>query len=456
MQTNPDLSTTIDAIGIGPRGPKVGAFFDVDDALLAGRLRGGGRTWLPLPGVRTPVDPLQELRGTDQADALELGRKHFLDGVASRVYFEAREVLAAHQRKGHTVVLTSSASDHEVAPLAEALGADDVICTEAEVVDGRLTGSRVGAVCAGEARAGAVASYAKDHRIGLARSHAYVSEDGEAPLLHLVGNPHVVNPGRELEGVAASAGWPVLTFDSRGRPDPETLLRSIAAYSTLLPSMLDGVAMGLLNRDRKKIAQYGVATYVERLFALTGVTLRVQGEKNLWSHRPAVFIYNHRSNFDPYVALKLVHRDWGSVGKKEIAGPLTPVMKWLLPNVAFVDRSNTEKALESLQPVTELLSDDVSVLVAPEGTRSRTGELGRFKKGPFRMAMEAGVPIVPIVIRNADSVTSRGGAIIRKGTVDVAVLAPVEVTGWVADDLDERIAEVRQSFIETLAAWPKG
>ena len=48
----------------------------------------------------------------------------------------------------------------------------------------------------------------------------------------------------------------------------------------------------------------------------------MQGEENLWSSRPAVFIYNHRNNFDPYVAIKLVRRDWGSVAKKEIAGPL--------------------------------------------------------------------------------------------------------------------------------------
>ena len=222
----------------------------------------------------------------------------------------------------------------------------------------------------------------------------------------------------------------------------------------MLPSLMGGIAMGVLNRDRQQIAGYGVSAWVERLFAITGVTLNVQGEENLWSHRPAVFIYNHRNNFDPYVAIRLVRRDWGSVAKKEIAGPLVGPMQWLTPNVAFIDRSSAEKAVEGLAPVTELLRSGVSVLVAPEGTRSVTGQLGRFKKGPFRMAMEADVPLVPIVIRNADRVASREAGIIRKGTIDVAVLPPVAVSDWTTEHLDERIADVRQLFADALADWP--
>jgi putative phosphoserine phosphatase/1-acylglycerol-3-phosphate O-acyltransferase len=237
------------------------------------------------------------------------------------------------------------------------------------------------------------------------------------------------------------------------RPDLGTIVRNAAVYGTMVPSMIGGVAMGALNRDRQLIAEYGVGTWIERMFALAGVEVAVVGEANLWTQRPAVFIYNHRNNFDPYVAIKLVSRDWGSVAKKEIAGPLTPLMKWLAPNVAFIDRSSSEKAVEGLRPVTELLHEGVSVLVAPEGTRSPDGEVGTFKKGPFRMAMAAGVPLVPIVIRNADEVATRGG-LIRKGVVHVAVLPPVPVTGWTVRNLDAKVAGVRTQFVDTLADWP--
>lgn len=237
------------------------------------------------------------------------------------------------------------------------------------------------------------------------------------------------------------------------RPSLATVARNAAAYGSMVPSMLGGVVMGALNQDRQQIAEYGVGNWIERLFAFTGVELAVVGEEHLWSHRPAVFIYNHRNNFDPYVAIKLVGRDWGSVAKKEIAGPLTPIMQWLTPNVAFIDRSDSAKAVEGLRPVTELLHQGVSVLVAPEGTRSATGELGEFKKGPFRMAMNAGVPLVPIVIRNADEVATRGG-LVHKGCVDVAVLPPVPVEGWTASNLDEKVTAVRKQFLDTLASWP--
>jgi putative phosphoserine phosphatase/1-acylglycerol-3-phosphate O-acyltransferase len=70
------------------------------------------------------------------------------------------------------------------------------------------------------------------------------------------------------------------------------------------------------------------------------------------------------------------------------------------------------------------------------------------------MAMEAGVPMVPIVIRNADAVATRGGAV-AGGTVDVAVLPPVSVESWTFENLEDRIAEVRQLFVDTLAHWPE-
>jgi putative phosphoserine phosphatase/1-acylglycerol-3-phosphate O-acyltransferase len=70
------------------------------------------------------------------------------------------------------------------------------------------------------------------------------------------------------------------------------------------------------------------------------------------------------------------------------------------------------------------------------------------------MAMAAGVPVVPIVIRNVEDIGSRTSGTMRPGTVDVAVLPPVRVDGWSKRDLDRRIGEVRESFVRTLEHWP--
>ena len=85
---------------------------------------------------------------------------------------------------------------------------------------------------------------------------------------------------------------------------------------------------------------------------------------------------------------------------------------------------------KSLHKIEELARKGLSVLIAPEGTRLDTTEVGPFKKGPFRIAMAAGIPIVPIVIRNAEVIADRDSSTFNPGTVDVAVFPPIPVDDW--------------------------
>jgi len=93
-------------------------------------------------------------------------------------------------------------------------------------------------------------------------------------------------------------------------------------------------------------------------------------------------------------------------------------------------------------------------MIAPEGTRLDTTSVGPFKKGPFRMAMAVGIPVVPIVIRNAEIIAARNSTTMNPGTVDVAVFPPISVSDWTVETLADRIAEVRQLYVDTLADWP--
>jgi putative phosphoserine phosphatase/1-acylglycerol-3-phosphate O-acyltransferase len=122
----------------------------------------------------------------------------------------------------------------------------------------------------------------------------------------------------------------------------------------------------------------------------------------------------------------------------------------------MIDRSDTAKAIEQMQPLVDKLREGISLAIAPEGTRSRTGELGPFKKGAFHVAMQAGVPVVPVVLRNADVLGSASATMMRPGTVQLAVLPAVPTAGWTTKDLAARVAEVRQLFVDTLESWPDG
>jgi putative phosphoserine phosphatase/1-acylglycerol-3-phosphate O-acyltransferase len=107
-----------------------------------------------------------------------------------------------------------------------------------------------------------------------------------------------------------------------------------------------------------------------------------------------------------------------------------------------------------LQPAVDRLKSGTSIAIAPEGTRSPTPRLNRFKKGAFHLAMQAGVPLVPVVIRNAGDVMWRGSLVIRPGTIDVTVLEPIPTSSWKVSELDERIAKIHAQFERTLEDWP--
>ncbi len=121
-----------------------------------------------------------------------------------------------------------------------------------------------------------------------------------------------------------------------------------------------------------------------------------------------------------------------------------------LAGTVFVQRGDREKALESLHSAEEAVRQGLSIMIAPEGTRSATKRLGPFKKGAFRMAMATGVPIVPIVLKNALGALPRHGLVVRPATVEVVVHPPISTEGWKLEDLDDHIAEVRDLYERTL------
>jgi putative phosphoserine phosphatase/1-acylglycerol-3-phosphate O-acyltransferase len=164
-----------------------------------------------------------------------------------------------------------------------------------------------------------------------------------------------------------------------------------------------------------------------------------------------VFIFNHQSSLDTLIVGSLVRRDITAVAKKEAARDPRFAPVGLLMDVAYIDRSNSAKARSALEPVVEKLRSGVSLTIAPEGTRTPTPRLARFKKGAFHIAMQAGVPIVPIVIRNAGELMWRGSLVVRPGTVDVAVLDPVATAGWRVGDLDRHIQAIRHSDVDTFS-----
>ena len=191
------------------------------------------------------------------------------------------------------------------------------------------------------------------------------------------------------------------------------------------------------------------------MLALSGVKLNVTGAEHLTERRPAVFLFNFRSNIDVFLVAALVKDNWTGVATREMANGRVFGQLGKLLDVAFVDRAHPETSAGP-GSLAAAARKGLSILIPPEGTRFDTESVGPFKKRPFVIAMATGLPIVPIVIRNSESVAGRNTAKLNPGTVDIAVLPPVSVAGWTLLNMRGRIARVRAAYVETLAEWPTG
>jgi 1-acyl-sn-glycerol-3-phosphate acyltransferase len=176
---------------------------------------------------------------------------------------------------------------------------------------------------------------------------------------------------------------------------------------------------------------------------LAGVRLRVVGRERLQAGQNYLFMPNHQSNVDPPVVLLALRRDARMMAKASLFR--IPLLGQALRLGRFVPivREDREAAIASVGQAAEELRRGLDFVVFPEGTRSRDGQLLELKKGPFFMALEGGVPVVPVRIDGSRRVMRRGERVIQPGLVDVRILAPIE-TASLGGSEEARREQVRE------------
>lgn len=182
-------------------------------------------------------------------------------------------------------------------------------------------------------------------------------------------------------------------------------------------------------------------------FGLTGIKVRVKGGELLDPKQTYVFIANHRSYLDTGVLFTYLGRRIGVLAKKELLK--VPILGYGMGfvNVMAIDRSNRERALQTTSAAAARIRSGVSFGVFAEGTRAKPGELLPFKKGAFYMAVDAGVPIVPVAIKNADVLMGKGTGQLKPGTVEMVILPPVSTQGLSSDEDIKRLVEQVHSMV---------
>lgn len=167
---------------------------------------------------------------------------------------------------------------------------------------------------------------------------------------------------------------------------------------------------------------------------LSGMKVRVKGAGDLDPNQTYVFISNHRSYLDTATLFVYTGRRIGLLAKKELLK--VPILGYGMGfvNVMAIDRSNRERAIQTVEAATGRIRSGMSFGVFAEGTRAKPGEFLPFKKGAFYMAVEAGVPIVPVAIKNTDLLMGKGTGRSKPGTIEFVLMPPVPTRGLASDE----------------------
>src|SRR5215203_4914553 len=175
---------------------------------------------------------------------------------------------------------------------------------------------------------------------------------------------------------------------------------------------------------------------------LSGVRIKVKGLELLEPKQTYVFVSNHRSYLDTAAMFIFTGRRIGLLAKKELLKVPVLGVGMGFVNVMAIDRTNRESALRTTEAAAKRIQSGVSFGVFVEGTRAKPGELLPFKKGAFYMARQAGVPVVPVAIKNSDVLMGKRTGEARSGTIEMVFMKPIDTQRLTTDDdIDRLIAE---------------
>jgi len=182
----------------------------------------------------------------------------------------------------------------------------------------------------------------------------------------------------------------------------------------------------------------------------TPMTVQVVGAENIEPGTSYVICANHQSHYDIYVLYGWLGLDFKWVMKKElekvpVLGPACKVLGHI-----FIDRSDSKSAIETINAAKARISNGTSVVFFPEGSRSGDGLIKPFKKGAFRIALDLGLPILPVTINGTKNVLPKGSIDLRPGGVTMILHKPISVKGYSEENLTELMDKTRMIISASL------
>ncbi|MGD8301597.1 MAG: lysophospholipid acyltransferase family protein [Desulfobacterales bacterium] len=180
------------------------------------------------------------------------------------------------------------------------------------------------------------------------------------------------------------------------------------------------------------------------ILAVSRIKVTVEGLSKIDPLHPYIYMPNHQSNFDIPVLLGHLPVQFRWLAKMELFK--IPIFGHAMRKAGYIsiDRNNRESAFKSLQVAAEKIKKGISVLIFPEGTRSRDGKIQSFKKGGFVVAVDSGVPIVPVIIHGARTIMAKGKFRVNPGQIRLSIQEPIDTTTYSRNTKEELMERVRR------------
>jgi len=211
-----------------------------------------------------------------------------------------------------------------------------------------------------------------------------------------------------------------------------------------------------LNRQGKIAERDACAHAIARNWAKSGLkmngsSIHVTGIENIPKTGGVLFVANHQSNFDIPILVGHVPRDKGFIAKLELL-KVPSFSRWMkYIGCIFIDRKDPRQSLTAINNAAERLKAGHSIVIFPEGTRSADGTVGPFKAGGLRLAMKAGVPIVPVTISGSKNIMPKGSSLIKSAHVNVLISPPLMPDEFKEMGSNQISEVVRNTIISNLA-----
>ncbi|MBW2469737.1 MAG: 1-acylglycerol-3-phosphate O-acyltransferase [Deltaproteobacteria bacterium] len=192
------------------------------------------------------------------------------------------------------------------------------------------------------------------------------------------------------------------------------------------------------------------------ILVVSRIKVTVDGLSSIDPRRPYIYMPNHQSNFDIPVLLGYLTVQFRWLAKMELFK--IPIFGHAMRKAGYIsiDRNNRESAFKSLELAAEKIRNGVSVLIFPEGTRSRDGRIQPFKKGGFVMAIESGVPIVPVIISGARAIMTKGKFRVNPGQIRLSIQKPIDTTIYSRDTKEALMERVRRVICDNFEPIDRG